>query len=176
MSAPVAHAVELQLDDAAARKVLGLLAVLEAVGVAPITAASPHVHPHVSVAVAADESPEAVKDALVGVATAGLPPLRLSSVGAFVTPEAVVFLGVTPTAPLLELNRRVHARLDAAKVAAWPLYRPGIWVPHCTLAMRPADLTAALSALRAAVLPIESSPVALRIVEVPTGKPTGTIG
>jgi 2'-5' RNA ligase superfamily len=176
VSAPAAHAVELQLDDAAARKVLGLLAVLEAVGVAPITAASPHVHPHVSVAVAADESPEAVKDALVGVATAGLPPLRLSSVGAFVTPEAVVFLGVTPTAPLLELNRRVHARLDAAKVAVWPLYRPGIWVPHCTLAMRPSDLTAALSALRAAVLPIESSPVALRIVEVPTGKPTGTIG
>ena len=86
------------------------------------------------------------------------------------TPEAVVFLGVTPTAPLLELNRRVHARLDAAKVAVWPLYRPGIWVPHCTLAMRPADLTAALSALRAAVLPIEASPVALRIVEVPTGK------
>ena len=42
--------------------------------------------------------------------------------------------------------------------------------------MRPADLTAALSALRAAVLPIEASPVALRIVEVPTGKPTGTVG
>jgi 2'-5' RNA ligase superfamily len=176
VSLPVAHAIELQLDDAASRKVLGLLAVLEAVGVEPITSASSHVHPHVSVAVSADEAPDAVKDALVGVATAGLPLLRLSSVGAFVTPEAVVFLGVTPTAPLLELNRRVHARLDSAKVPAWPLYRPGTWVPHCTLAMRPRDLTAALSALRAAVLPIEARPVALRIVEVPTGKPTGTIG
>jgi 2'-5' RNA ligase len=176
VTAPIAHAVELQLDDHSARKVLGLLAVLEAAGVAPITAASPHVHPHVSVAVAADAPPEAVRDALLGVATAGLPPVRLSSVGAFVSPEAVVFLGVTPTAPLLELNRRVHARLDGAKVAAWPLYRPGTWVPHCTLAMRPADLTAALSALRAAVLPIEASPVALRIVEVPTGKPVGTVG
>jgi 2'-5' RNA ligase superfamily protein len=176
VSGTVAHAVELQLDEAAARKVLGLLAVLEAAGVDPITGGSPHAHPHVSVAVAADEGAEAVKDALVGVATAGLPPLRLSSVGAFVTPIAVVFLGVTPSAALLELNRRVHARLDAARVAAWPLYRPGTWVPHCTLAMRPADLTAALSALRAAVLPIEASPIALRIVEVPTGKPTGTIG
>lgn len=176
MTPPVAHAVELELDDASTRKVLGLLAVLEAAGVAPITAASVHVHPHVSVAVAAEGPPEAVRDALVGVATGGLPPLRLSSVGAFVTPETVVFLGVTPTAALLELNRRVHARLDAARVAAWPLYRPGTWVPHCTLAMRPVDLTAALSALRAAVLPIEASPVALRIVEVPTGKPTGTVG
>lgn len=176
MSAPIAHAIELQLDGPAATKVLGLLAVLEAAGVSPITAASPHVHPHVSIGVAAGDAPEAVKDALVGVATGGLPALRLSSVGAFVTPEAVVFLGVTPTAALLELNRRVHARLDAAKVAAWPLYRPGTWVPHCTLALRPVDLTAALSALRAAVLPIESRPVALRIVEVPTGKPTGTLG
>ena len=176
MTAAVAHAVELQLDDAAARKVLGLLAVLEAAGVAPVTASSPHAHPHVSVAVTADGRPEAVRDALVGVATAGLPPLRLSSVGAFVTPEAVVFLGVTPTPALLELNRRVHARLDAARLAVWPLYRPGTWVPHCTLAMRPADLTAALSALRAAVLPIEASPVALRLVEVPTGKAVGSVG
>jgi 2'-5' RNA ligase len=175
VSGTVAHAVELALDDAATRKVLGLLAVLEAAGVAPITAASPHVHPHVSVAVAAEAAPEVLRDALLGVATAGLPPLTLSSVGAFVTPEAVVFLGVTPTAMLLELNRRVHARLDAAKVAVWPLYRPGIWVPHCTLAMRPGDLTAALSALRAASLPIEGVPVALRIVEVPTGKPAGTV-
>jgi 2'-5' RNA ligase len=174
--APLAHAVELQLDDAASRKVLGLLAVLEAAGVAPITASSPHVHPHVSVAVAADAAPDAVRDALLGVATAGLPPLQLSSVGAFVSPETVVFLGVTPTAAMLELNRRVHARLDVARVAAWPLYRPGIWVPHCTLAMRPADVTAALSALRAAVLPIEASPVALRVVEVPTGRVTGTVG
>jgi 2'-5' RNA ligase len=172
---PVAHAIELELDVVAARKVTGLLAVLEAAGVEPITASSPHVHPHVSIAVAADGEPDTVRDALLGVATAGLPPVRLSSVGAFVTPEAVVFLGVTPTAALLELNRRVHARLDSARVAAWPLYRPGTWVPHCTLAMRPKDLTAALSALRAAVLPIEAAPVALRVTEVPTGKVRGTV-
>jgi len=171
----VAHAVELELDAPAALKVTGLLAVLEAAGVETITNASPHVHPHVTVAVAAEAPPDAVRDALVGVATAGLPHVRLSSVGAFVTPEAVVFLGVTPTAALLELNRRVHARLDAARVTAWPLYRPSTWVPHCTLAMRPVDLTAALSALRAAVLPIEAEPVALRIVEVPTGKVRGTV-
>jgi len=160
----VAHAVELELDEHAARKVLGLLAVLEAAGVAPITTISPHVHPHVS-----------VRDALVGVATAGLPPVRLSSVGAFITPEPTVFLGVTPTAALLELNRRVHARLDTARLGAWPLYRPGIWVPHCTLAMRPGDLARALAALRAAVLPIEASPVALRVVEVPTGVVRATV-
>ena len=175
MSGPVAHAVELQLDDTATRAVLGLRGVLRAAGITPITAASPHVHPHVSVAVTADAAPSAVRDALVGVATAGLPAVRLSSVGAFVTFEEVVFLGVTPTPLLLELNRRVHARLDAAKIASWPLYRPGSWVPHCTLAMRPGDLAAAFTALRGAVLPIEASPVALRIVEVPTGKPTFTV-
>jgi len=172
----VAHAVELELDGPAQRKVLGLLTVLEAAGVEPITAHSSHVHPHVSVGVAADAAPEAVRDALVGVATAGLAPLRLSSVGAFVTPEPVVFLGVTPTPALLELNRRVHARLDMAKLATWPLYRPGTWVPHCTLAIRPKDLTAALSALRAAVLPIEVVPQALRLVEVPTGVVRATLG
>jgi 2'-5' RNA ligase len=171
----VAHAIELELDGAAAQKVSGLLAVLEAAGVAPITASAPDAHPHVSVAVVAEASPEQIRDALVGVATAGLPPVRLSSVGAFVTPEAVVFLGVTPTAALLELNRRVHARLDVAKLGCWPLYRPGTWVPHCTLAMRPGDLTAALSALRAAMLPIEAVPAALRVVEVPTGTVRATV-
>lgn len=171
----LAHAIELELDEAASRKVLGLLAVLSAAGVAPITSLSPHVHPHVSIGVAADAEPEAVRDALVGVATAGLPPLRLSSVGGFITPEPVVFLGVTPTAALLELNRRVHARLDTARLGAWPLYRPGTWVPHCTLAIRPRDLAAALAALRAAVLPIETEPAALRVVEVPTGVVRATV-
>jgi len=175
VSAPVAHAIELQLDDAATRGVLGLLGVLQTAGITPITATSPHVHPHVSVAVTADAAPSTVRDALVGVATAGLPDVRLSSVGAFVTFEEVVFLGVTPTPLLLELNRRVHARLDAAKIASWPLYRPGTWVPHCTLAMRPTDLSVAVTALRGADLPIDASPVALRIVEVPTGKPIFTV-
>jgi hypothetical protein len=52
----------------------------------------------------------------------------------------------------------------------WPLYAPGCWVPHCTLAMRPASLATAMEALAEIGLPITATTAGLRIVEVPTGK------
>ncbi len=168
MSPAVEHAVELALDDAAAAAVDALMDALEASGVVPIRAASRHAHPHVSLAVARDGEPAALAARLGGLAPAHL-ALELSSLGVFCTPEAVVFLGVTPHAALLELNAAVHARLDAGGVAVRDVYRPGAYVPHCTLAMHVGDPASAVRALAGAPLPIRASATALRVVEVPTG-------
>jgi len=171
----VEHAVELELDGDAAVAVSSLFDALEGAGIESLGAASPHVHPHVSLAVARDGAPEQIADVLSGLAATPLPRLTLSSLGAFVAPEAVLFLGVTPTRELLALNVAVHARLDRAGVSVRPIYRPGSYVPHCTLAMRPGSLDLALRAMLGAPLPIEAAAVAMRVVEVPTGKVRATV-
>jgi 2'-5' RNA ligase len=44
------------------------------------------------------------------------------------------FLGVQVTKELLAFHAEVHAALAGQPVEHWPVYRPGNWVPHCTLA------------------------------------------
>jgi 2'-5' RNA ligase len=175
MSRGVAHAVELALDEDAADVVRGLFGSLEEAGITSLRSGSPHLHPHVSVTVATDADPAQLAEVLSGVASIGLPAITMSSVGIFVAPQVVIYLGVTPTAELATLNERVHERLGASGLDTWALYAPGTWVPHCTLAMRPASLGAAIEALQGAPLPIRAAPVALRVVEVPTGKLRVTI-
>ena len=79
------------------------------------------------------------------------------------------------TRELLELNAAVHARLDRAGIAVRPIYRPGSFVPHCTLAMRPRSIDAAVRVALVADLPITATAVAMRVVEVPTGKVRATV-
>jgi 2'-5' RNA ligase len=176
MAREVALAVELHLDDAARHDVGLLLSQLADAGVTPITASSPHAHPHVSLTVSEGASVADLVDALGGVGDDGLPDLTLSSVGMFTAPAPVLFLGVTPTTELLALHRRVHGRVASIGSWQWPLYAPAFWVPHCTLAMRPRSLADAAFLLAAAPLPIEARAVAIRVVEVPTGKALAEIG
>ncbi|HUD68615.1 MAG TPA: 2'-5' RNA ligase family protein [Acidimicrobiales bacterium] len=176
MTHHVEHAVELELDAVAAAEVQALFDALESAGVESLAAGAPLVHPHVSVAVARDAAPELIADVLRGVVTDPLPSLTLSSLGAFLAPASVLFLGVTPTRELLGLNAAVHARLDHAGISVRPLYRPGSYVPHCTLAMHPPSLDAAIRAVLVAPLPVGAVAVAMRVVEVPTGKVRATVG
>lgn len=171
----VEHAIELELDGVGRAAVCALFDALEAAGVESLAASSPHVHPHVSVAVARDGDPGHLATVLAGVVTEPLPRLTLASIGAFLVPEPVLFLGVTPTRELLALNVEVHARLEHEGITVRQIYRPGAFVPHCTLAMRPHDLGAAIRAVRLAPLPIEAFAVAMRVVEVPTGKVKATV-
>jgi 2'-5' RNA ligase len=173
----VEHAVELSFDAATAEQVTALMSSLDAVGIPSLASGSPHVHPHVSVAVATTGSPEDLAMALDGLGefASSLPALALSSLGVFVAPASVVFLGVTATEPMLALNRAVHDRLAAAGVGTRALYREGSWVPHCTLAMHVAAPSDALAALHGASLPLRAAVAGLDIVEVPTGKRRATV-
>jgi 2'-5' RNA ligase len=84
--------------------------------------------------------------------------------------SGVLFLGVTPTTELLDLHRRVHAASAPSSKAKYiDLYKPGAWVPHCTLATGVSD-DAAARAMRAAIeqlrLPHTARCTSLELVEI----------
>ncbi|MEU6024514.1 2'-5' RNA ligase family protein [Micromonospora sp. NPDC048871] len=128
-------ALELYLDTVATRRIRVLWDALEAEGVQSLRSLLEQRHrPHVSLAVAPRFDPQRVAAALEGTTVAA--PLRLSFqyVGQFV--GRVLWLGLAPTVELLEHHRRVHDRLTAAGIPLTEHYRPGNWIPHCTLSMR----------------------------------------
>jgi len=172
----VALAVELVLDDAAQQFVGDLWDRLESAGIVTLAAASPRVHAHVSLGVATDTTPDALAATLGGVASAGLPVLALSSVGAFLRPQHVVFLAPVVTAELLALHATVCERLAIADVATSPLYAPGAWVPHCTIAMKFPSIAEALHAIGDVELPFVARCASVGLVEVPTGRIVATLG
>jgi hypothetical protein len=128
-------ALELYLDTDATRRVRALWAALEAEGIPTLASLQDAKHrPHVSLAAASRLSPSAVADALGDVALGRGLVLDMDFVGEFV--GRVLWLGVTPTFELLDLHRAVHTRLSAGGVEVWEHYRPGRWVPHCTISLR----------------------------------------
>ncbi|MEU8815974.1 2'-5' RNA ligase family protein [Actinoplanes sp. NPDC048796] len=128
-------ALELYLDVEATRRVRTLWRALEEEGVPTMASLLNDKHrPHVSLAAARTLPPSAVVSALSDMTVARPLTLHLDFVGQFV--GRVLWLGVTPTAELLDHHRQVHERLAAGGVETWELYRPGKWVPHCTVSMR----------------------------------------
>jgi len=125
--------------------------------------------PHVSLAVF-DGDPFMELSSLVRgwASTVHYMTLELSHIGRF--PETgVAFLGVTPTRLLLDLHEGLHVRLAAHPTGTGSdLYRPGSWVPHCTLAMRVADpdVSRLLSLVRPVKLPMCSTSSGARSEEV----------
>jgi 2'-5' RNA ligase len=131
----VVAAIELYLDTAATRRIRALWQALEAEGVPTLASLQQQRHrPHVSLAAAHRLAPDAVAAALGDLTVGRDLPLTFDFVGQFV--GRVLWLGVVPTGELLAHHRAVHERLAAADVDVWEHYRPGRWVPHCTVSMR----------------------------------------
>lgn len=150
-------ALELYLDTDATRRIRVLWDALEQEGVQSLRSLLDSRHrPHVSLAVAERLHPQRVVAALAGLPVA--PPLRLSfqHVGQFV--GRVLWLGPTPSAELLTHQAAVYERLVAGGVGVSELYRPGRWVPHCTLSMRvPNRLMAAAVRRCLEMLPLDAT-------------------
>ena len=91
--------------------------------------------------------------------------LSLASVGLF--PSVAVFLAPVVTAQLIDLHAGVHRRLGGMGGGALDHYRPGVWVPHCTLAsdLAPEQFASALAIAGRAPLPLECRLVEVGIVE-----------
>ncbi|MEW2431036.1 2'-5' RNA ligase family protein [Micromonospora sp. NPDC047644] len=158
-------AVELYLDPDATRRIRVLWDALEAEGVQSMRSLLERRHrPHVSLMVAPRFDPEQVVEALQGTVVAA--PLRLDfhHAGQFV--GRVLWLGPAPTPELLAHHRLVHDRLAAAGVALAEHYRPGRWVPHCTLSMRvPNTLMAAAVRRCLEVLPLSATVVGAALTD-----------
>ena len=91
--------------------------------------------PHLTLAVYDDIAPDALIDAF-DAALGDLPPLtiRFERLGYFDAPHAVI-LWAEPLLPgeLLDFHQRIHQALGAESCR--PNYRPGTWMPHCSLAI-----------------------------------------
>ena len=158
------YAIELALDAAAAAAIRRLWGELEAVGITYMARSG--ARPHVSLGIWETLDRAAFEAELAAFATETAPlPITFASVGLF--PSVAVFLAPTPTSALLDLHVGFHRRLGQHGEAPWDHYRPGVWVPHCTLAMDLANdqFGTALEIARRAPLPLECLLVEVGIVE-----------
>jgi hypothetical protein len=91
------------------------------------------------------------------------------SVGIFLGERSVLFLAPVVTEPLLALHRRVDEHIQGLALPMFELYRPGRWVPHCTLAMdlAPPELEVALRIAAAFPLPLTATIATIYVREYP---------
>lgn len=127
-------ALELYLDVDATRRLRTLWRALDAEGIPTLGSLHQKHRPHVSLAAAHRLDPHAVAEALSDFPVGRGLTLDMDFVGQFV--GRVLWLGVTVTGDLLAHHREVHDRLTAGGVEIWEHYRPGRWVPHCTVSLR----------------------------------------
>ncbi|MEU8237279.1 2'-5' RNA ligase family protein [Actinoplanes missouriensis] len=127
-------ALELYLDVDATRRIRTLWRALDDEGIPSLGSLHQKHRPHVSLAAAHHIDPHAVADALDGVPLGRGLPVEMNFAGQFV--GRVLWLGVTVTPGLLALHEAVHTRLHERGVEVWEHYRPGRWVPHCTISLR----------------------------------------
>jgi 2'-5' RNA ligase len=128
--------------------------------------------PHITLAVF-DHADEQVMCNVVRELARATPslPVILSSLGMFPGKESVLFLAPVLDEELLELQRKVHSRLNEFTQSPWKMYAPGRWVPHCTLALKlPLEsVTRAIEILSESTFPITADLVELGVSEFEAG-------
>ncbi|OBG98033.1 2'-5' RNA ligase [Mycobacterium sp. E136] len=131
----MALAVCLLFDRLSERAVRGLWDRLEDVGVPSLRS---HTHgrhlPHLSYAVLRQWGDEAVADALAGLDDGGPVELTFDGIGLFRRGRVWLVAGVSTD--LVARQQRVAEAVAATGADLHKHYRPGVWVPHCSLAPR----------------------------------------
>jgi 2'-5' RNA ligase len=92
--------------------------------------------------------------------------VRLAAIGVFVGARSVVYITPVATEEMLALHRRYHQAVAAFSSECWPVYLPGAWVPHVTMAMEvePDALGWVVAALRDVWQPSDAYLDAVRLV------------
>jgi hypothetical protein len=163
----VAYAVVLHFDAITDGVVRQAWSHLENRGVPSVSSTyGPGYRPHLTLAIVDTAHPGHVADRLRPrlEAAAGL-PFTLSSLGFFLSSPAPAYLAVTPTRRLMALHQGVHDVLGAA--GSWAYYRPGAWVPHCTLAMGVESQTAVARALAHVHFPVRGKVTSAHLTRLP---------
>ena len=128
-------AVVFYLDEKRADPIRQITRELARQGVAPYLHES-GIPPHITLAIYEQLNCQPCEEKIAQLAgqTHGF-DLTFSFLGIFQTDNPVVFTAPTVTQELLNYHREIHALLKDDAVDAWHLYEPGIWVPHCSLAV-----------------------------------------
>ncbi|HEY6650188.1 MAG TPA: 2'-5' RNA ligase family protein [Mycobacterium sp.] len=154
----MALAVCLLFDRRSERAVRALWDRVEEQGVGSLRS---HTHgrhvPHVSYAVLRKWDQEAVTDALAGLDGGEPVDLSFDGVGLFRRGRTWLVAGVT--ADFVARQQRVVEAITATGAELHKHYRPGIWLPHCSLA--PRATLAQLPQLVAAVMDVLPLPARL---------------
>lgn len=171
----------LHFDESSERRVRQAWAALDARGI-PSAAATyhPDYRPHVTLAIVDTRDPVALAARLrPQLADVAGMQLTMTGLGFFLTGRAPAYLAVAPTRRLLELHEDVHDAVDRAvgqevgqeigTAVSWSYYRPGSWMPHCTLAMDVACQSTVADALTGTALPITATVASVDLVALPCG-------
>ena len=130
----MAYAVELILSADSAARVVKLWEELAKKSISSVMI-DVGGRPHISLAVFEDLAPSVLQGDLSRFAEMTRPlSLALWSAGVFSGSKGVVFLAPVVTQDLLEAHERVHTFLEDKGIECHEYYRPGRWVPHCTVA------------------------------------------
>ena len=129
------YAVELNLSWDSAARVVKVWESLAREGISSVML-DVGAQPHISLAVFEDLNPKALGTDLSRFSE-HTPPLSLdlASAGTFPTAEGVVFLAPVVTRELLAVHGKFHSLLRERGIDSVAYYRPGNWVPHCTVAI-----------------------------------------
>jgi 2'-5' RNA ligase len=166
----VALALEMGLDSEADFAVRDLWSWLEQLGVPSLQGHVPSIRPHLSLSVTDDA--DGLRRHAPGLALPGVETdIEMAAVALFPADPPVLVLAVAPAPELVALHARVSAALAAAEVDVWPHYRPGTWLPHCTLSMGvPSEVVAdALTACLASPVPVRARLRAAALTDSVTG-------
>ncbi len=169
----MALALEMGLDAKGDRAIRDLWSRLEQLGVPSLQGHVPSIRPHLSLVVTDDA--DGLRQHASGLALRGVETdIEMAALALFPADPPVLVLAVAPSPELVALHARVSAALAAAAVEVWPHYRPGTWLPHCTLSMAvPAELVAdALGACLASPLPVRARLHAAALTDSATGATT----
>lgn len=90
--------------------------------------------PHLTLAIWEDLDPDLVLDDLRDFAkTHRAFPVTFSTVATFGVKSGTVFLGPVFTPPLIIVHDQLYRIFSEVRELSEGLYRPGSWVPHCSL-------------------------------------------
>ena len=158
------YAVELALDPTSADAVRLCWREMEAAGITWMARSG--ARPHVTVGIWDTVEGDGARSVVAKFADETEPVrVTLASVGLF--SGVAVFLAPAVTRELLDLHADFHHRFGGLGGRGWDHYRPGSWVPHCTLAtdLEPERFGDALAIAARVPLPIECRLVEIGIVE-----------
>jgi len=152
-------AVELALDPDAAAAVRDTWQALARAGIDYMATCG--ARPHVSLGIWEEMDVPAAADALRAFARAMAPlPVTFERVARF--PGGVVYLAPRFDARLVAVQARLHAALTDGR-GGWPHYQPGVWIPHCTMAM---DYPPRLEAVAGTIAESTRLPLQARLGEI----------
>ncbi len=160
-------AVVFYLDEKRADPIRQITRELARQGVAPYLHES-DIPPHITLAIYEQLNCQPCEEKIAHLAsqTHGF-DLTFSFLGIFQTNNPVVFTAPTVTQDLLKYHREIHALLKKDAVDAWQLYEPGVWVPHCSLAVdfEPDMFAKAIQICRSLDLPLTIQVESIGVVQ-----------